>query len=109
MNNNEKFTVSEAMRCSMSRTDNTFKECWNEIKRLDTEDSVSVRIMKFHSAIVELLLLSRHVLLDIAMNQIHTSIMPLLNAKERAELDRTTLVDVLHNITGNEKEHKDEQ
>jgi len=32
------------------------------------------------------------------MSQIHTSIVPLLSAEERAELDRVTLDDVLHDI-----------
>ena len=89
-------SISEAIQRSMTRIDDVFKDSWNAVKNRHPEDSLAVRLMTFHRVNAEILSQMKPALLDIVMSQIHTSIMPLLSADERVELDRVTLDDVLH-------------
>lgn len=91
-------TISEAMQRSMKRIDDVFKESWGAVKKQHPDDPISLRLMQFHRATADALDKMKPALLDITMSQIHTSIMPLLSAEERAELDRVTLDDVLHDM-----------
>lgn len=91
-------TVSEAMQRSMKRIDDVFKESWGAVKNGQPDDSIAIRLMTFHRVTADTLEKLKPALLDIVMSQIHTSIMPLLSAEERAELDRVTLDDVLHDV-----------
>lgn len=91
-------TISEAMQSSMTRIDDVFKDSWKAVKDRNPDDSVAVCLMTFHRVTAETLSQMKPALLDIVMSQIHTSIMPLLSAEERAELDRVTLDDVLHDM-----------
>lgn len=91
-------TISEAMQRSMTRIDDVFKDSWNAVKDRHPEDSLAVRLMTFQCVIAKTLSQMKPALLDITMSQLHTSIVPLLSAEERAELDRVTLDDVLHDM-----------
>lgn len=91
-------TISEAMQRSMKRIDDVFKESFTAVKNAHPDDSIAIRIMTFHRVTADTLEKMKPALLDIVMSQIHTSIMPLLSAEERAELDRVTLDDVLHDM-----------
>lgn len=92
------FTISEAMQRSMKRIDDVFKESWGAVKNEHPDDSIAIRLMTFHRVTADTLEKMKPALLDVVMSQIHTSIMPLLSAEERAELDRVTLDDVLHDM-----------
>ena len=91
-------TISEAMQRSMKRIDDVFKESFTAVKNAHPDDSIAIRLMTFHRITAETIHDTKPALLDIVMSQIHTSIMPLLSAEERAELDRVTLDDVLHDM-----------
>lgn len=91
-------TISEAMQRSMKRIDDVFKESFTAVKNAHPDDSIAIRLMTFHRVTADTLEKMKPALLDIVMSQIHTSIMPLLSAEERAELDRVTLDDVLHDM-----------
>jgi hypothetical protein len=91
-------TISEAMQRSMKRIDDVFKESFIAVKNAHPDDSIAIRLMTFHRVSADTLEKMKPALLDIVMSQIHTSIMPLLSAEERAELDRVTLDDVLHDM-----------
>jgi len=91
-------TISEAMQRSMERIDDVFKGSWNAVKDKHPDDSIAIRLMTFHRVTADTVGSLKPALLDIVMSQIHTSIMPLLSAEERAELDRVTLDDVLHDM-----------
>jgi hypothetical protein len=91
-------TISEAMQRSMKRIDDVFKESFTAVKNAHPDDSIAIRLMTFHRVTADTLEKMKPALLDIVMSQIHTSIMPLLSAEERAELDRVTLDDVLHEM-----------
>ena len=91
-------TISEAMQRSMKRIDDVFKDSWNAVKNKNPDDSIAIRLMTFHRITAETVESMKPALLDIVMSQIHASIMPLLSAEERAELDRVTLDDVLHDM-----------
>lgn len=91
-------TISEAMQRSMKRIDDVFKESWNAVKNGHPDDSIAIRLMTFHRVTADTLEKMKPALLDVVMSQIHTSVMPLLSAEERAELDRVTLDDVLHDM-----------
>jgi len=92
------YTISEAMQRSMKNIDDVFKDSWGAVKDKHPEDSIAVRLMTFHRVTADTVGSMKVALLDIVMSQIHTSIMPLLSAEERAELDRVTLDDVLHDM-----------
>lgn len=91
-------TISEAMQRSMTRIDDVFKDSWKAVKDRNPDDSIAIRLMTFHRVTAETLMQMKPALLDVVMSQIHTSIMPLLSAEERKELDRVTLDDVLHDM-----------
>lgn len=91
-------TISEAMQRSMTRIDDVFKDSWKAVKDRNPDDSIAIRLMTFHRVTAETVGSMKPALLDIVMSQIHTSIMPLLSAEERKELDRVTLNDVLHDM-----------
>lgn len=91
-------TISEAMQRSMKRIDDVFKESWGAVKNGHPDDSIAIRLMTFHRVTADTLEKMKPALLDVVMSQIHSSIMPLLSAEERAELDRVTLDDVLHDM-----------
>lgn len=91
-------TISEAMQRSMKCIDDVFKESWGAVKDKHPDVSTAIRLMTFHRVTADTLEKMKPALLDIVMSQIHTSIMPLLSAEERAELDRVTLDDVLHDM-----------
>ncbi len=91
-------TISEAMQRSMKRIDDVFKKSWGAVKDKHPDDSIAIRLMTFHRVTADTLEKLKPALLDVVMSQIHTSIMPLFSAEERAELDRVTLDDVLHDM-----------
>lgn len=91
-------TISEAMQRSTTRIDDSFKDSWKAVKDRNPDDSIAIRLMTFHRVTAETVGSMKPALLDIVMSQIHTSIMPLLSAEERKELDRVTLNDVLHDM-----------
>lgn len=91
-------TISEAMQRSMTRIDDVFKDSWKSCKEHNPDDSITVRLMTFHRAMADTLMHMKPALFDVVTSQIHTSIMPLLSAEERKELDRVTLDDVLRDM-----------
>lgn len=91
-------TISEAMQRSMTRIDEVFKDSWKEVKEHNPDDSIAIRLMTFHRVTADTIMQMKPALLDIVMSQIHTSIMPLLSAEERKELDRVTLNNILEDM-----------
>lgn len=97
-NHRHSITIGEAMKRSMNRIDNVFKDSWKVLNNEYPKEPLGVRLMRYHSLTVETIESVKPALRDIVMSQIHTSIVPLLSAEERAELDRTTLDNVVSDM-----------